>query len=143
MLRRVDGRGVGGFYESIMAMMVVTVGVLILTASLTFMSARQESEAPDLLCDRVVERLLNDEVIQISDRLLDASGLAHWNLSSDPYLAGKGIKVMLAYGDGLVDVLFQQGEWDGSDRVSRSEAVNVFFNHADVRPALLIVWVWS
>ena len=140
-----DGRGIGGFYEAIMAMMVVTAGVVLLTATMALLSADRGEDSPDSIekCDEVTERLLSDPSLVISTRLLDGRSLSHFEIGDILRDWSGGARVMLTFADGGTAALFDSGDEAALDRACRSEAINVQYSQADVRAAVLTVWVWS
>jgi hypothetical protein len=135
---------VGGFYEAILALMIVTVGVALLTASFALLAVDRghDDKGAAKQCDEAIGRLLNDPTLLISDRMLDNRSLnrieggllmANWT---------GGAKVLLTFPNGTTKVLFDSGGEAHLGRVCRSEPINLFCDRAEVQAALLTVWVW-
>lgn len=140
---RYDRDGIGGFFEAIMALTIVTSGVLLLTLSMTLLSVDDGdgSEDLDLRCESVLDSILKNPAWSRGSMILDQRGLARADWTS--FLEEGGAKIMLTYPDGTTHVLHQQGNITDGERSSRSAPVNIFFNQADVRAALITVWVWA
>jgi hypothetical protein len=138
-----NGRGVGGFYEAILAMMIVTAGVVLLTASFALLTVDRgpDDQGAEKRCDEVLGRLLNDPAYARSDRLLDQRSLSRLDGGSLMANWTGGMRILLTFPDGSTQVLFEGGE-AGLERVCRSEPVNIYCDRAEVRAALLTVWVW-
>ncbi len=140
---RHDHGGIGGFFEAIMALTIVTSGVLLLALSMTLLHADDDggSEDLDLRCESVLDSILKDPAWSRGSKILDQRELARADWPS--FLEEEGAKIMLTYPDGTTQVLHQQGSITYGERSSRSAPVNIFFNQSDVRAALLTVWVWA
>jgi hypothetical protein len=138
-----DRDGTGDFYEAILALMVVTAGILILTVSLTFSFVPRDNDQSGIECQKAMDLLLNNQSVMVDIREIDGPSLSHLNLSNIISSKDFGIKVMLIYPDGSISVLMSSGNQIGNQRFSRSEPVNVYFSNADVRSALLTIWVWK
>jgi hypothetical protein len=137
-------RGVGGFYGSIMALMVVTAGVLILTSSFAIISHRTKEVATTDAGEAraVLDRLLADPDLFSEDHVLHRSALDHYEWTAIGTLrTGQAVEVWVAYQDGTT-TCYQSGNGSatGSSYVA-SEPINVLFNQGDVRVALLSVRV--
>jgi hypothetical protein len=144
--RTMASEGIGGFYESILALMVVTAGILVLTASFAFME-RGSSDAvtKDDRAAEVMGKLMNDADLFREDRLMERSALDHfeWGKADDGDM-GCSLKISVSYQDGSVQQLYDNGKTSGNgDRYVVREPVNVLFNQGDVRAALLTVQVAS
>ncbi len=139
---RPDERGMGGFYEAIMAMVIVTCGVMLLTVSLTFLSVEEvDGDALDRRCDAVLSSIIGNTTWSRGTSMLDHSVLVRANWTT--MLGEGGARIMLTYPDGTTEVLHQQGEMGDGERSGGSAPVNLYFHQADVRAALLTVWVWA
>jgi hypothetical protein len=125
--------------------MVVTIGVVLLTVSFTLISVDRvtDDREAEHICDGVVGAMLNDPAVARSPRLLDNRSLGHFDFVAISANWSGGLKVMLSYSDGPAMVLFDSGGEAGAERICRSEPVNVYHHQADVRAALLTVWVWK
>lgn len=140
---RSDTDAIGGFFEAIMALMIVTSGLFLLTLSLTLLSADRDDGSGDLdrRCESALDSILDDPAWSRGSMMLDHRGLARADWTS--LLGEGGAKIMLTYPDGTTEVLHQHGDITEGERSSRSAPVNVFFHQADVRAALITVWVWA
>lgn len=135
----------GGFYEAILALMVVTAGVVLLTTALTFILVGTD-QGPDVrkdTCGDVMDKILDDPVLSRGHLMLDQYALEREDWDELLGTVGGGIKVMLSFPDGSILVLHQQGEPTDGERESRSEAVNIYHHQGDVRAAILTVWAWT
>ena len=95
-----DRRGWGGFYESIMAMMIVTAGIVLITASLTFMAAHEDrgrGGGPE--CREVIRAVLTDRTLAPSDRMLDLRQADKVDWTSLKGGADIGMSVFLTFAD--------------------------------------------
>jgi hypothetical protein len=135
--------GIGGFFEAIMALMIVTSGVLLLSLSLSLLSVDEDGGNKDLdrRCESTLDSILDNPAWSRGGLMLDERGLARANWTS--FLGEGGAKVMMTYPDGTTEVLHQQGSTTDEERSCRSVPVNIFIHQADVRVALLTVWVWA
>jgi hypothetical protein len=81
-----DRRGVGGFYEAIMALMIVTAGVVLLTCSFTFLAVgEEEKDDLHLACEEIASSVLGNRTISPGERMVDQSqldGPSEWRSSS-------------------------------------------------------------
>ncbi len=143
VLRRNAG-GIGGFYEAIMALMIVTVGVLLLTASFALLTVDrgEDDQGAERRCDEIMGRMLNDPTWARSDRLLDDHSLSRLDDGSLMANWKGGLMILLTFPDGTTRVLCDSGGEAGLGRASRSEPVNIYHDQGEVRAALLTVWVW-
>ncbi|MBI0584088.1 MAG: hypothetical protein ISF22_07660 [Methanomassiliicoccus sp.] len=139
---RDDRRGMGGFYEAIMAMMIVTAGVVLLTASFTFLAVGGEDNALVPRCRDAMSAILENRDLAVADRILDQRALDRADWSSVRGDWNGGMKIMLAFPDGRTSVLFETGGLAGGERSSLSEPVDLLSNGGMITPALLTVWVW-
>ena len=139
-----DGSAIGGFYESIMALMIVTAGIVLLTTSFTLMSVDGGTgdKAAERTCDQVMDRLLNDPALAPSARILDNRSLSHVDIRTVSSNWSGGMRVMLTFSDAPSMVLYDSGGSAATDRACRSEPVNLRCRQNDVKAALLTVWVW-
>lgn len=140
----VDAGALGGFYEAMLALMVVTLGVVLLTASFAFMSVDGSfSEDPDLSSEagELMASLLSE---QFNDgRMAERSDLARLAWNGLEWDSDLGVRVMITELGGGTEVLYRSGDpRDMKERASLGEPVNVRYSQGDVRPASLTVWVW-
>jgi hypothetical protein len=139
-----DRRGVGGFYEAIMAMMIVTVGIVLLTCSFTFLAVRDENGTGlRQVCEDVLSSILDNRTITPSELMLDQRelGCADWVAIKGQWAGG--MAVFLTLPDGASRMLYQdEGRSDG-ERAAISIPVNINEHHGAVSAALLTVWVWT
>ncbi len=127
-----------------MAMMVVTAGVVLLTASFAVltMDRGQDDQGTERKCEEVMGKMLNDPTLMISDRLMDDRSLYRLDHGSMMSNWTGGGKVMLTFPDGNCTVLYDSSGEVGQERACRSEPVNIYHNQGEIRAALLTVWVW-
>lgn len=140
-----DGRGLGGFYEATLSLMVVTLGVVLLTASFAFLSAKDMSSDDGLASEarELMDDLLSDASLFSGDRAAERSDLVRMSLNGLPGDSPPGVRVMITELGGGSEVLYQNGDPENiRERASLSEPVNVRYSPEDVRPASLTVWVW-
>jgi hypothetical protein len=144
LLRYRNTRGIGGFYESIMALMVVTVGMILLTTSFALLTVDrgQDDQGAEGRCEELMGKVLNDPTWAISDRFLDNRALSHLDVRSMISNWTGGVKLMLTFPDGTSKVLWESGGEAGPVRACLSEPVNIRYDQALVRAALLTIWVW-
>jgi len=138
-----DGRGVGGFYEAIMAMMIVTSGVVMLTCSFTFL-AIDSGEGSDLhdAGEGIMSSVLENRTISPEDRMVDQRQLdrADWTSVRGDWTGG--MAVFLTYPDGSSRMLYQDEGGSGKERCAISEPINIVEHGGVVIAGLLTVWVW-
>jgi hypothetical protein len=135
----------GGFYEAILSLMVVTLGVVLLTLSFTFLSFGGASSGDDLDAEarEIMDGLLSSPSLFDGDRVAERSDivrLPHGAISSEPSL---GVRIMITEVNGATEILYQNGGPEGmKERASLSEPVNVRHSMGDVRAASFTLWVW-
>lgn len=134
--------GLGGFYEAILALMIVTAGVVLLTTSLTFLIPETGDEALEHQCQEILSSVFGDPTLAPADRTLDQRALTRHNWTSCVVGWDGGVRLFLTFPDGSTDVLFQNGESDAVERRSLSEPVNVLDRCSGMSVATLTVWVW-
>ena len=141
---RRNAEGIGGFYEAIMALMIVTVGVLLLTTSFALLTVDrvQGEQGAERRCAEIMSRMLNDPTWARSERLLDHRSLARLDYGSLMENWTGGMRILLTFPDGTTSTLCDSGGEAGLVRACRSEPVNIYHDQAEVRAALLTVWVW-
>ena len=140
-----DDRAVGGFYEAIVALMVVTAGVVLLTTAFTLLLAGQidEGEGSKAGCEEALSKIIEDPALAKGYLMLDGRELDHVDYSALLGDVKGGVKVMLSYPDGSISVLHEEGGPAMEDRESRSVPVNIFLHQGDIRAAIITVWVWQ
>ncbi len=126
-----------------MALTIVTSGVLLLSLSLTLLSVEEGGDSEDLdrRCESTLDSILDNPAWSRGSMMLDEKSLARANWTS--ILEEGGAKVMLTYPDGTTEVLHQQGSTNDGERSCRSAPINIYIHQADVRAALITVWVWA
>lgn len=138
-----DRRGWGGFYESIMAMMIVTTGIVLLTASFTFLAARGEGESSGMTeCREIISEVLGNRTIAPSDRMLNLRQMDKVDWASMKGGADIGMSVFLTLPDGTTRTLYLEEMPDRGERFSISEPVNITERGGKVSAGLLTVRVW-
>jgi hypothetical protein len=146
-LRQVDG--VGGFFESILAMMVVTMGIVLITASFTLISAKSEGgRGIDLKkeCSLMVERITSNTAICSEEGVLMHDHLSEITVKEfSPNEGMSGYKVILTeVPRGGATVLLSNGTEPlvCREKVSVSVPVNIVYSDTEVKAAILSVWAW-
>jgi hypothetical protein len=133
----------GGFYEAIMAMMIVTAGVVLLTCSFTFLSVGGENDdGLQEACRDIVSSVLANRTLSPSERMLDQRQLdrADWTALRGDWTGG--MAVFLTLPDGSSRTLYRdEGSSDG-ERCAISEPINIIEHGGIVSAGLLTVWVW-
>ena len=140
-----DRKALGGFYEAILSLTIVTLGLVLLTASLALMSAEEKFDVLDLEGEGkdVMEAILSNRTLFSEDRMIDRSDLSRLAWSLPALESSLGVMIMISELNGGTEVLYQYGDpWNVSERASLGEPVNVRCSSGDVRPASLTVWVW-
>ncbi len=137
--------GVGGFYEALMAMVVVTLGVVLLSASLSIIAVH--SGPPfDLRgeAQHILEQVRCGANWTIESGVLDAHRLGALKNGTVGQGQASGFKVVLLEVGGAPRVLLFNGSGPGSDVevAVTSIPVNLFYSPTDVRAATLSVWAW-
>lgn len=138
-----DRSGIGGFYEAIVAMMVVTAGIVLLTCSFTFLEVGEDEER-DLraACEHIMSSLLGNRTLSPSDRMVDQRQLdrADWTETRGDWEGG--VAVFLTLPDGTSRTLYRDGPGSVAERCAMSEPVNIIEHGGIVSAGLLTVWVW-
>ncbi|MDW5563656.1 MAG: hypothetical protein SA339_10555 [Methanomassiliicoccus sp.] len=138
-----DRRGMGGFYEAIMAMMIVTSGIVLLTCSFTFLAVDgREEDALDGTCQDVLASILSNRTLATNDHMLDHRKLERADWSSLRGAWDGGLAVMLTLPDGSTTTLFRDDAPLTGERSARSEPINLVERGGEVGAGLLTVWVW-
>lgn len=135
-----DWEAVGGFQESLVAMMVVAAGVTILAAAMALLP----SGSADVVdpSRTVTERLVTDERWTISPGVLYYDDVDEISIELSD-VDGIGIRVVLEEVNGPTAVLFEGGETGRGERFTSSRPVNVHYGPQQVTAAILTVWVWT
>ena len=139
-----DRRGVGGFYEAIMAMMIVTAGLVLLTCSFTFLAIGDEDMIDHRpVCEDIMSSIMGNRTISPSERMLDQRelGCVEWATIKGDW-SGR-MAVFLTLPDGATRMLYQDDGWSGGEKGAVSEPVNIIESRGVISAALLTVWVWS
>lgn len=138
-----DRRAVGGFYEAILAMMIVTAGIVLLTCSFTFLAVdRGHDDGLEKECEDIVGSVLANRTVTPSERMLDQRQLDRVEWSSfrgDPEVK---MAIFLTLPDGSSRTLYRDAGNSAGERCSVSEPVNMIEHGGKVSAALLTVWVW-
>lgn len=136
-----DREALGGFQESLVAMMVVAAGVTLLAVAMAMLPAGGDGDAVDP-SRTIMERIIADERWTVSPGVLFADDADE--ISVDPGNVGaRGVRVVLQEVDGPTMVLVEKGEMGSGERFASSRAVNVHYGPQRVTAATLTVWVWT
>jgi hypothetical protein len=131
----------GGFQESLVAMMVITAGITMLVAAMALLPADSGNEAIEP-SGMVLERIAGDERWTISPGVLLHRDMDE--VAIEPADVGcQGVRVLLQEVDGPTLVLFESGQMNDGERFASSRPVNVHYGPQQVTAALLTVWVWT
>jgi hypothetical protein len=134
--------GIGGFLESILAIMIVTSGLLLLTFSfyLTAIDDVADSELQSR-CEQLIDLVLDDRSLMREEGVIEHSALKHINFSKIDI--DNGFKLVInEFSPESTIVLGERGTYIEGDRCCLSVPINVYRSPMDVRPALLRVWAW-
>ena len=134
-----DRGAVGGFQESLVAMMVVAAGVTMLAAALALLPAGGGADVVDP-SRTVMERLVTDERWTIAPGVLYHDDVDEISIELSD---GLGVRVVLQEVNGLTTVLLESGETGSGERCASSRPVNVHYGPQQVAAATLTVWVWT
>jgi len=133
-----DRGAVGGFQESLVAMMVVAAGVTMLAAALALLPAGGADVVDP--SRTVMERLVTDERWTIAPGVLYHDDVDEISIELSD---GLGVRVVLQEVNGLTTVLLESGETGSGERYASSRPVNVHYGPQQVAAATLTVWVWT
>jgi len=142
-MRRIAGdrRASGDFMEALLALAVVTIGIVVLTASLSFLALNTgPSDRPNDQASRYLEALLGDRVTFKDGTTAEMPDLIRCGWRSPPPEAS-GVLVAITGLEGDVTVLVSSGDVAGGDVSAASAPIAVRYAPDDVRPALLTVRV--
>jgi hypothetical protein len=140
-------KGVGGFMEALLALMVITVGVLMITSSLTLSSQGLTERREDLSdCgERLMDRILTDPELTAHGSIryaalrdcrperLSVEGVQGFRIALIELSGETSSPLQLSYG---------ASSHPEDDPFVRSVPVNSYHGPRDIRAALLLVWVW-
>lgn len=141
----------GGFFDSFIVMIVVTLGIVLVTSALSItngeLSKNNRAKSLDDACQDLLDQILANQDLFIEDGLLDFTMIK--TVSSSSFSVERNV---LGYRIMLTEVHPNTGPFtlvaNGSIPVSLGELhtarvpVNVQHSTADVRAALISVWVW-
>lgn len=137
-----DRRAVGGFQESMVAMMMVVAGVTILAATMAMLPADLDVGGTDP-SRLAVERIITDERWTLSPGVLRYDEIDEMTIRLED-IGGAGCRAVLQEVGGATVVLFEGGEvGGGGERFASSRAVNVHHGPQEVKAATVTVWVWT
>lgn len=137
-----DRDGIGGFMESILAIMIVTSGLLLLTFSfyLTAIDDVVDSEL-DGRCEELIDLVMDDSSLMREEGVIEHSALAHINFSKIDIDNEFKLVINDLHSESTI-VLGERGSYIEGERCCLTVPVNVYHSPMDVRPALLRVWTW-
>ncbi len=141
--------GVGGFFEAILAMMVVTVGVLLLTSSIA-LSSREIGDVDHLAtlqekCLNLRDRLLLNSSIMRGD-WLSSQALLHLQISDLEPPDGFGELLSVTEWNGSsssVICSLKTSNLTGGEQATLITPVGVQHAGNEIRAGLLMVCVWK
>jgi hypothetical protein len=137
-----DKKGIGGFIESILAIMIVTSGLLLLTFSFYLIAIDDVADSElHSRCEELMDLVLDDSSLLIEERVIEHSALTHINFSKID-IANEFKLVINELSPESTIVLGENGSYIEGERCCLSVPINVYHSPMDVRPALLRVWTW-
>ncbi len=152
-LRDLRGRsdGIGGFFEAIVALMVITIGVVFITFTLPFVANEvEEMDAGGRMeraCEDLMAQFLGDGDIFSADGMLDLSAVGSLT-GKDYHIDGgvAGFKVIVTDPSSL-DVSFvvvEKGKipHDPERLFSMTMPVNLRISDSEVRACIAAIWAW-
>lgn len=140
IIRR-DRRGELGIYETYLALMVVTAGLVLLSGAISVLAIDHDDDALDRQAQDIIDSILEDEEIVRGPHIVDQRALMVADLATHIDHEG-GVRIMLTLTNGTTTVLFERSTPDPNQRVSSSEPVSISQPHGVVAAGLLTVWVW-
>lgn len=149
--KRIDQKAVGGFIESILAVMIVTCGIMLLTASLAFVSMQidtsGDSRKLEDTSETILQRFLSQDQLFLSETVLDFSGLgSSQSRAWDEGLYIDGYRIEIIELTPEISSIFKNGNSipsiHTSDVISLTVPISVQHSELDVRASLLTVWTW-
>jgi len=151
-VRRIDNcQGIGGFFDSIMGMMIVTLGIVLLTSSLVVVDGEMSRDGKAQMLENTCQKLLNSlpskDGLSVPKDILDYSLLVNMS-TSEPYIDDRviGYRVVLKElhpNSSLLSVMAAgQIPASLSELYATTIPINVRHSAFDVRAALLCIWVW-
>lgn len=137
-----DRNGVGGFIEAILAIMIVTSGLILLTFSFYLVAIDDDVDSDlDGRCEELINLVLDDVSIMIEPDVIRHSALGKIDFSKIDI--ENGFKLMIdEISPEFTIVLGGRGTYSEGEKCCLSVPVNVYHAPNDVRPALLIAWTW-
>ena len=135
-----DRGAVGGFQESLVAMMVVAAGVTMLAAAMALLPAGGADVVDP--SRTVMERLVTDERWTVAPGVLHHDDIDEISIELSD-VGGVGVRVVLQEINGPTTVLLESGETGSGERYASSRPVNVHYGPQQVAAATLTVWVWT
>lgn len=149
--RGLDEKAVGGFIESILAVMIVICGIMLLTTSMAFVSMQMaDDEGPERLedaSDGILQRFLAEDQLLLSKTVIDFTELdSYHNHTLDSGLQVAGYRIEIVEITPEITPIFEEKNGSSppqaSDMVSLTIPISVHHSDLDVRASLLTVWVW-
>jgi len=143
--------GIGGFFEAIVSLTIVTMGVVFITLTLPFVANEVEemdrTGRMERACDDLMVQFLADGDIFSANGMLDPSAMGNRtgkDYRIDEQVAGFKILVTDPSSHGMSLVVVEKGEIpDMPERLfSTTIPVNLRISESDVRACIAAVWVW-
>lgn len=147
---RSSASGIGGFFDSIIVIVVVTVGVVLVFGAVSIATCElSESSTKRSLgeeADRMLEQFLSERRMFVRDGVLSAYSLEEpcsVSIDEDRVLGCRFLLIELFENSAPV-VIAENGTLPSHlDEVQvRSVPINVQYALGDVRAAILSIWVW-
>lgn len=143
--------GVGGFFDSFLVMIIVTVGLMLVTSTLYFtngeMSDLNRSESLEYASQDLLDQIASDGSLFVEDGLIDfiaIKGASNLSLSVGNSARGYMIILIEVHPVSTPLTLVENGTIpsDLEGLHTAKMPVNVQHSESDIRAAIISAWVW-
>lgn len=141
--------GVGGFIESIMAIIIVCCGFILLSSAISIIVCEWEIGSADRkmenVCKDVIDTITSDITAMVGKNAIDPSIRLELNDLSLETAKIHGIRVIVTeIGSGETYILFAHGNETDSQaqRYIYSEPINILVSQIEIHPGLISVIAW-
>ncbi len=142
-LIRTKRQGVGGFIEAMLAIVIVTSGMMLLSLAFSLMELDDTSSSAEEGCQQLMEEVLKDAGQGTRSLLIDRSQLDDVNLSRPEKVRGYSVFLIEIMEDDIINLSTGgEGYYAGGERYQIKQPISISFSSRDVRAAVLVVWVW-
>jgi hypothetical protein len=152
VMRRIDNcDGIGGFFDSIMGMMIVTLGIVLLMSTLVIVDGEVSKDSKARMLENACQELLNslpsEDGLSVSKGTLDYSLIVNMSASEpciDDNVIGYRMVLRELHAETSPLSVMAKGEIPAtlSELYATTVPISVRHSAFDVRAALLYVWVW-